>query len=209
MSGLFARRSLAFRALALSLSGAFVAFACGGRTAADLGLSSSGGSVGSQPPLNPAESPPISSTGGGGALGGAATGGKPVSETHGGTSTTAPDGPGGAEGGRANGAAGTPSGELGGLGGTVGAAGGDGLGGGGAGGSGGDSEADGGEGGEPPSNCCTAKATPSCDDPRLASCVCHGQGQFGGDSFCCSATWDDQCAAEVETFGCGVCPSGS
>ena len=207
MTGRFARQSRAFRALALSLSGAFAVFACG-RTAPDLELSSAG----SEPALNPADSPPISSAGGAVALGGATTGGKPISVPHAGASTTTPDGPEVAEAGRANGGtAGVSSGGLGGLGETASTgaggdgAGGDGTGGGGASGSGGDGEAAGGDTGRPLSNCCAAKATPSCDTPQVATCVCEGQGQFGGDPFCCSSSWDQQCAEEVQKFACGVC----
>lgn len=47
--------------------------------------------------------------------------------------------------------------------------------------------------------CCTANAGPGCDDPTVQACVC------AIDSFCCETAWDDLCADEVASLGCGTC----
>jgi hypothetical protein len=40
-----------------------------------------------------------------------------------------------------------------------------------------------------------------CCDTTVAACVC------ALDTYCCSTGWDDVCASEVVSFGCGTCPS--
>lgn len=50
------------------------------------------------------------------------------------------------------------------------------------------------------SECCVAQAGTGCAaDAELESCVC------AGDSWCCDVEWDDICAGEVESLGCGSC----
>ena len=50
-----------------------------------------------------------------------------------------------------------------------------------------------------PGPCCEAHDTPSCDDAAVAACVC------AQDDLCCTASWTEQCVAEVDAFGCGTC----
>lgn len=51
------------------------------------------------------------------------------------------------------------------------------------------------------STCCSGQNTPGCDDTAVQACVCS---QY---SFCCSSTWFDFCAQQVEPLGCGICPA--
>jgi hypothetical protein len=56
------------------------------------------------------------------------------------------------------------------------------------------------DGGGTVSECCTAQGGPGCaSEPELEACVC------AGDSWCCDVEWDDLCAGEVASFGCGAC----
>lgn len=48
-------------------------------------------------------------------------------------------------------------------------------------------------------DCCTVLDTPGCANAEIQACVC------AQDSFCCETQWDELCASEVETFGCGAC----
>lgn len=48
-------------------------------------------------------------------------------------------------------------------------------------------------------DCCYGNGTPGCDDPAIEACVC------AIDPYCCSTQWDQQCADEVDSFGCAVC----
>jgi hypothetical protein len=48
-------------------------------------------------------------------------------------------------------------------------------------------------------SCCSPQIEPGCDDPEIEECVC------ATDAFCCDSVWDDLCASEVESLGCGVC----
>jgi hypothetical protein len=57
--------------------------------------------------------------------------------------------------------------------------------------------------GPPAGDCCSADDGPGCA-PAYAqrdvqSCVCDA------DPYCCSTAWDDLCAREVESLGCGSC----
>jgi len=69
-----------------------------------------------------------------------------------------------------------------------------------------DVDAGAGTAGAPVTNCCFAHAGPSCDNPRLAACVCMGLPTVEGDIFCCMNQWDDQCAGDIERYKCGRCP---
>jgi hypothetical protein len=51
-------------------------------------------------------------------------------------------------------------------------------------------------GAPPASDCCTAHATPGCDDPDCMAAVC------AVDPFCCDTQWDGICAGEAATL-CG------
>lgn len=60
----------------------------------------------------------------------------------------------------------------------------------------------GGDTGEPPASggdCCAGNGSPGCDDTAIESCVCTS------DAYCCDNEWDDVCAGEVESLGCGSC----
>ncbi len=48
-------------------------------------------------------------------------------------------------------------------------------------------------------DCCVDNGTPGCDDPTIEACVC------AHDSYCCDTAWDQTCADEVVSFGCGTC----
>lgn len=49
-------------------------------------------------------------------------------------------------------------------------------------------------------NCCEATSQiAGCVDDTIEACVC------AKDSFCCETSWDNLCAGEVESFGCGLC----
>jgi Dual-action HEIGH metallo-peptidase len=55
-------------------------------------------------------------------------------------------------------------------------------------------------------NCCIAHGTPWCDDGYAHDgvtpwCVC----ELAGDPYCCEVAWDQQCASEVVSNGCGNC----
>jgi hypothetical protein len=56
-----------------------------------------------------------------------------------------------------------------------------------------------GGGGSTEGSCCGDNATPGCIDDLVEACVC------AADSYCCTTAWDAQCAAEVDSFGCGTC----
>ncbi len=47
-------------------------------------------------------------------------------------------------------------------------------------------------------DCCEA-GDPGCNDPAIEACVC------AQDPYCCDTAWDEQCVAEVDSFGCGSC----
>jgi hypothetical protein len=51
-------------------------------------------------------------------------------------------------------------------------------------------------------DCCAPTGAPGCSDPSVESCVC------ASDSYCCDTEWDDICAGEVDSLGCGTCSSG-
>lgn len=70
-------------------------------------------------------------------------------------------------------------------------------------GAGGDPDPSSGSGGTPgPQNdCCAASDAAGCVDQAVQACVC------AEDTFCCDTEWDEQCIAEVDEFGCGVCDS--
>ena len=49
-------------------------------------------------------------------------------------------------------------------------------------------------------NCCMPDlATAGCEVPEVQDCVCEA------DPYCCDELWDDNCAAEVNSLGCGEC----
>jgi hypothetical protein len=48
-------------------------------------------------------------------------------------------------------------------------------------------------------SCCVPHATPGCEVPEIAACVC------ATDPYCCDVFWDGLCATEVEELGCGPC----
>lgn len=49
-------------------------------------------------------------------------------------------------------------------------------------------------------NCCMPDgATAGCEVPEVQDCVCES------DAYCCDELWDQSCAAEVNSLGCGVC----
>lgn len=48
-------------------------------------------------------------------------------------------------------------------------------------------------------SCCEANGTIGCNDSGVQSCVCES------DPYCCEVVWDDVCAQQVNTLGCGVC----
>ncbi len=55
-------------------------------------------------------------------------------------------------------------------------------------------------------DCCFANGTPGCEDPVVQACVC------ALDSFCCTTSWDSQCAGEaVNDCGalCDDCGNGA
>jgi hypothetical protein len=58
------------------------------------------------------------------------------------------------------------------------------------------------EGGSDVGNCCSAHAGTGCTAPTIESCVC------ADDSYCCDTAWDDICAGEVDSLGCGDCGGG-
>ena len=51
-------------------------------------------------------------------------------------------------------------------------------------------------------DCCLGNGTPGCQDKAIQDCVC------AEDAFCCQSEWDDICASEVESLGCGDCIGG-
>jgi len=53
------------------------------------------------------------------------------------------------------------------------------------------------------SACCLPQKTKGCVDIPVQDCVCKQ------DAYCCTAKWDDQCAAEVVAYGCGKCSAGA
>jgi hypothetical protein len=57
----------------------------------------------------------------------------------------------------------------------------------------------GGDPGGDPGACCAPTGGPGCGDPTTEQCVCDF------DPYCCDTEWDDQCVAEMQAFGCGVC----
>ncbi|HET6583000.1 MAG TPA: hypothetical protein VFG69_06130 [Nannocystaceae bacterium] len=52
-------------------------------------------------------------------------------------------------------------------------------------------------------NCCEGHATPGCESAAIEACVC------AADAFCCDTRWDNICAGEVESLGCGSCTEPS
>jgi hypothetical protein len=56
------------------------------------------------------------------------------------------------------------------------------------------------DGGNNTGNCCVPHAGTGCTIGAIQTCVCNS------DPFCCSDNWDAQCAGEVESLGCGMCP---
>jgi len=49
-------------------------------------------------------------------------------------------------------------------------------------------------------NCCAPDgATAGCEVPEVQDCVCEA------DPYCCDELWDESCAAEVNSLGCGDC----
>lgn len=48
-------------------------------------------------------------------------------------------------------------------------------------------------------NCCVPDGSLGCEVTEVADCVC------AEDPFCCDEGWDETCAGEVNTLGCGVC----
>ncbi|MGB0589077.1 MAG: hypothetical protein ACPGU1_05300 [Myxococcota bacterium] len=52
-------------------------------------------------------------------------------------------------------------------------------------------------------SCCEASSfgDVGCCDATVAACVC------ALDTYCCSTVWDDICASQVISFGCGICPA--
>lgn len=48
-------------------------------------------------------------------------------------------------------------------------------------------------------SCCETHGTPGCEDPDITQCVC------ASDSWCCEQYWDETCASEVDSLGCGSC----
>ncbi len=53
-----------------------------------------------------------------------------------------------------------------------------------------------------PGNCCSARATPGCDNDVVEQCVC------AVGTYCCSdkGAWDTACVRSVDELGCGICP---
>ena len=53
-------------------------------------------------------------------------------------------------------------------------------------------------------DCCEASplSTAGCCNNDVMACVC------ATDAYCCTTSWDSLCAGEVESLGCGTCPSG-
>ena len=49
-------------------------------------------------------------------------------------------------------------------------------------------------------DCCLDNETAGCDDQDIQDCVC------ALDPFCCTTSWDDICAGNVEGQMCGDCP---
>ncbi|MCH9682652.1 MAG: hypothetical protein K0V04_14550 [Deltaproteobacteria bacterium] len=48
-------------------------------------------------------------------------------------------------------------------------------------------------------DCCSPHASPGCEDPDLAACVCETE------AFCCAFSWDEDCVAAAEQCGgCGA-----
>lgn len=48
-------------------------------------------------------------------------------------------------------------------------------------------------------NCCVPDGSLGCEVAEISECVCSE------DPFCCDEGWDEACAGEVNSFGCGVC----
>lgn len=51
----------------------------------------------------------------------------------------------------------------------------------------------------PTGPCCEPHGGLGCTDLYVEACVCDI------DPYCCTASWDDQCASQVESFGCAAC----
>ena len=49
-------------------------------------------------------------------------------------------------------------------------------------------------------SCCSAHATPFCDNLTVANCVCTSVPS------CCSTAWTSTCVNNVTSLGCGTCP---
>lgn len=55
-------------------------------------------------------------------------------------------------------------------------------------------------GGNELGNCCAPDgATAGCEVPEVQDCVCEV------DAYCCDEVWDESCAGEVVSLGCGEC----
>ena len=54
-------------------------------------------------------------------------------------------------------------------------------------------------GGNQLGNCCEPDGSMGCEVTEVSDCVC------AEDPFCCDTEWDVNCAAEVNTLGCGEC----
>lgn len=55
---------------------------------------------------------------------------------------------------------------------------------------------------EAPAYCCAGTTVPGCELPSVEACVC------ATDAYCCTTAWDNICANEVESLGCGSCATG-
>lgn len=51
-------------------------------------------------------------------------------------------------------------------------------------------------------DCCVPHSFPGCEDPTVQACMCEL------DLFCCEVQWDEACATNVNSFGCGFCEGG-
>lgn len=51
----------------------------------------------------------------------------------------------------------------------------------------------------PPDDCCLGQGGRGCADKGVQSCVCEM------DPYCCDVAWDEYCAEQVDSYGCGAC----
>jgi hypothetical protein len=54
-------------------------------------------------------------------------------------------------------------------------------------------------GGNELGNCCVPDGSLGCEVPEVQDCVCEA------DPYCCDESWDESCAGEVNSLGCGTC----